>query len=261
MSIKKDIKKSDNAEIEEIKKLVKEIDPQHSISDREGKFLYNIAKNCKGKGVIVEIGSWKGRSTIWLARGSKAGNKVPVCAIDPHTGSPVHAKMYGKVWTFEEFKKNIRKAGVDDIIIPIIKTSEEAEKSWGNQPIEILWIDGNHEYKFVKLDFDKWSPHLIEGGMIALHDTTFYETEGPKKVVEDDIYKSERFINIGLVNSITFAQKASKIFLRDKLKNKYALLIFELSIALLKFLRKYKEYMPRPVRRLGKKFIKIIRKG
>ena len=46
------------------KKIVKDIDPQHSVSDKEGEFLYNMAKNCTGKGVIVEIGSWMGRSTI-----------------------------------------------------------------------------------------------------------------------------------------------------------------------------------------------------
>ncbi|RLC39554.1 MAG: hypothetical protein DRH33_02540 [Candidatus Nealsonbacteria bacterium] len=95
-------------EIESIKQLVQNIDEKHSVSDKEGEFLYNAAKNCMGRGVIIEIGSWKGRSTIWLGRGSKAGNKVKVFAIDPHTGSPWHRKMYGKVWTYEEFKKNIK---------------------------------------------------------------------------------------------------------------------------------------------------------
>jgi len=191
-------------EIELIKQLVQNIDIKHSVSNKEGEFLYNTAKNCT-KDVIVEIGSWKGVSTIWLGKGSKAGNRVKIYAIDPHLGSPIHRKMYGKVWTFEEFKNNIKMAKVDDIIAPIVKTSEGAEKGWGNKPIEFLWIDGNHEYKFVKLDFDKWFPHLADGGIIAFHGTINFS--GPRKVVIDNIYKSNKFINIGLLDSITFAKK------------------------------------------------------
>lgn len=205
-------------EIEEIKELVKGIDGQHSVSDREGEFLYNAATNCTGKGVIVEIGSWKGRSTIWLGRGSKAGNKVKVYAIDPHTGSAIHRQMYGKVWTFEEFKKNINAANVHDIVMPIVMTSEEAEKDWNGLPIEFLWIDGNHEYEFVKLDFDKWFPHLIDGGIIAFHDTICHPMTGPRKVAIDNLYKSKKFIDVGLIGSITFAKKVGRNSLKDRLK-------------------------------------------
>ena len=85
--------------------------------DREGELLYHTAKNCTGRGVIVEIGSWKGKSTSWLGRGSKQGKGVKIYAIDPHIGSHEH-QADGRVWTFEEFKKNIRVSGVDDIIAP-----------------------------------------------------------------------------------------------------------------------------------------------
>ena len=210
-------------EIEKIKRLVKGIDPQHSVSDRQGEFLYNTAKKCLGKGVIVEIGSWKGRSTIWLGRGSKAGSKVNIYAIDPHTGSPVHKQMYGEVQTFKEFEKNIKRAKIDDVVVPIVKTSEEAEKDWKSQPIEFLWIDGNHNYEFVKLDFDKWSPYLVEGGVIAFHDTV--HSPEVRRVIIEDIFKSRNFIDIGLVGSITFAKKVEKSSLKDRLKNRHALFL------------------------------------
>ena len=96
----------------------------------EGEFLYNAAKNCPKGTVIVEIGSWKGKSTIWLGKGSKEGNKVKIHAIDPHTGSLVLKERFGKIWTFDEFKKNIKKAGVDDVVVPLVKTSEAAAKEW-----------------------------------------------------------------------------------------------------------------------------------
>lgn len=81
------------------------------LADKEGETLYKLAKNCKGKGVIVEIGSWKGESTIWISNGSKNGNKVKIYAIDPHTGSSELKRMYGNIWTFEEFKKILKMRG------------------------------------------------------------------------------------------------------------------------------------------------------
>jgi predicted O-methyltransferase YrrM len=79
-------------ELAEAKKISNEIDGW--LSDNEGELLFNLAKNCKGEGKIVEIGSWKGKSTVWLASGSKSGKNVKVYAIDPHTGSSEHKEKY-----------------------------------------------------------------------------------------------------------------------------------------------------------------------
>ncbi len=161
--------------IEEVKKFTNKVEGW--LTDKEGETLYNLAKNCKGNGVIVEIGSWKGKSTIWIASGSKSGNKVKVYAIDPHTGSSEHQKEGEKIYTFEEFKKNIKNAKVDDIVVPLVKTSEDAAKNF-DEPIELIFIDGAHEYESVKLDFDLWFPKVINGGIMAFHDTLGY-WEGP----------------------------------------------------------------------------------
>ncbi|MHA1251365.1 MAG: class I SAM-dependent methyltransferase [Candidatus Helarchaeota archaeon] len=181
-------------DIERIKKLLNSLN-SGGFRDEEGIILYNLARNCKGKGVIVEIGSWKGRSTIWLANGSKQGNSVKVYAIDPHTGLGDIQKKYGPVWTFDEFKKNIKKAGVDDIVIPIVKTSKEAAKDF-KKPVEFIFIDGGHEYEVVKSDFFLWFPKLVNGGIMAFHDSTTWE--GPKKIVDNYIFKSKYFKNIKL---------------------------------------------------------------
>jgi predicted O-methyltransferase YrrM len=81
-------------ETDEVKKFVDNIDGW--LFEREGELLYDLAKNCTGKGVIVEIGSWKGKSTIWLGKGSKRGKKVLIYAIDPHTGSPETKRIFSK---------------------------------------------------------------------------------------------------------------------------------------------------------------------
>ncbi|MCW8812471.1 MAG: class I SAM-dependent methyltransferase, partial [Chlorobium sp.] len=122
--------------IKETKNFVDNVDGW--LTDGEGEALYYLAKNCKGNGVIVEIGSYKGKSTIWIGNGSKSGNKVKIYAIDPHTGSSEDQKENEKVCTFEEFKTNIQNAKVDDIIVPLVKTSEEAAKDF-NKPIEFIF--------------------------------------------------------------------------------------------------------------------------
>lgn len=229
-----------------IKELVNKIDGW--LTEREGKLLYNLAKNCRGKGVIVEIGSWKGRSTIWLGQGSKQGNNVEIYAIDPHTGASEHKDLYEKVWTFEEFKNNIKNARVDDIVIPIVKTSEEVAKSF-NEPVELIFIDGAHEYDLVKLDFKKWFPKVINGGVMAFHDT-IGGWPGPKKVAEEFVYKSKNFRNVGFIDSITFAEKVKQNSITDRIKNRYTLL-----------LKRLKEYdqrnpLPKPIKMIGKKILK-----
>ena len=168
-------------------------------------WLYRAAKKVE-KGAIVEIGSWKGLSTIWLAKGSQAGHKAKVYAIDPHIGAEEH-KQKGKVWTYDIFLANIKKAEIEDIAIPIVKTSEEANKKW-NKPIGLLFIDGAHDYELVKLDFELWYPHLIKGGIIAFHDSAPWSGwEGPIKVVQEKIYNNPNFTDIGEIKSITFAKK------------------------------------------------------
>jgi len=232
--------------IDAIKKLV---DKVHGfLSDKEGELLYNLAKNCTGKGVIVEIGSWKGKSTIWLGKGSKRANKVKIYAIDPHIGSSEHKKAYGKIWTFEEFKKNIKNANVDDIIIPIVKTSEEAAKNF-DEPVELIFIDGAHEYDLVKLDFELWFPKVIDGGIMAFHDTTVWL--GPKKVVDEFVYKSKNFRNVRFIDSITFAEKVRQNSIKDRLRNRYVLLLKNL------YKSKVKLYFPKLIRMIGKKLIKL----
>jgi predicted O-methyltransferase YrrM len=252
-----------NDKIQLTKEFVNKVDGW--LTDREGEFLYRIAKRCSGRGVIVEIGSWKGKSTIWLGRGSKDGNNVKIYAVDPHTGSSEHKKNKDdKIWTFEEFKDNMRNAIVDDLIVPIVKTSEEAAKGW-NTPVEVLFIDGAHEYDLVKKDFLLWIPHLINGGIIIIHDTTscfkplLPGWPGPKKVAEKFIFGSRSFKDVGLVDTITYARKCENNFFKDRVKMKYvkSQKYFPDFIHLLIW-RDSKLTLHKPIKSIGKILLKFI---
>ena len=180
------------------------------LTKSEGIFLFMLAKNGPGYGEIVEISSFKGLSTIWLAKGSQLSKREVITAIDPHTGSPEHQEggnlkdyMPNEGTTFPIFLKNIDDFGINNIVNPLKMTSEDAFINW-NKPIRLLFIDGNHDYSYVKKDYILWESHLIDGGIIAFHDT---EWEGPGKIIAEYIRNSEKFREVIRVDGLTIAKK------------------------------------------------------
>lgn len=193
------------------------------LGKREGPYLYELARIGSKIGVVVEIGSWKGKSTVWLAKGSAAINGGRIYAIDPHVGSP-ELKMlgYSEADTHGEFLKNIRTAGIESLVHPLIKTSMEALKEW-SFPIGLLWIDGDHNYESVRSDFFGWEPFVVDEGIIAFHDT--YSWEGVRRVVDEEVLRNERFKVLGQVDGILAVKKVHFLSFFDRL---HRALIFHL---------------------------------
>ena len=96
--------------------ITKEIDGW--LTQEESVFLFNAAKEIPGDTSILEIGAWKGKSSVLLGLGAKAGNQAQVFSIDPHTGSPEHKERYGEVDTLAEWKANIKDAGLTKTVTP-----------------------------------------------------------------------------------------------------------------------------------------------
>jgi predicted O-methyltransferase YrrM len=203
-------------ELKEIKNVFRKVDGW--LTYHEGLFLFNLAKKIQAEGVIVEVGSWKGRSTVCMAKGSKAGSKARIFAIDPHTDG-----------TFDEFWINIKNANVDDIVIPIVKTSEEAAKGWVT-PIDFIFIDGSHEYELVKRDFELWFPYIKEGCIMAFHDVVGWE--GPRRLVDEKIVSSQNFKDVSFVDSILYARKVNSNNFIDKMKGRINRLIQKIEFRL-----------------------------
>lgn len=87
------------------------------LTNNEAELLYLIARRVSPEYSIVEIGSWKGHSTVCLGCGARDGEKAPVFAIDPHSGSPELKKMFGtSINTFDLFWKNIKNAKLENFI-------------------------------------------------------------------------------------------------------------------------------------------------
>lgn len=192
------------------------------LTDGQAVTLYRLAKAATARGAIVEIGSWKGRSTCWLAMGSREGAGTTVVAIDPHTGASEQKARAATVWTFDEFRANLKSVGVEDMVRPIVATSSDAAADF-NEPVELIFIDGAHEYDLVKMDFELWFPKVINGGVMAFHDTI--GREGPRRVVEQMVFRSHRFRNVRFVDSMTVAEKVEQNTAAERLRNRYVLLV------------------------------------
>ena len=191
----------------------------------EAKQLYDLAKKNARQGILVEIGSAWGGSACLLSQASKeaSGNKVycvdswssPEKSIETLWNKESLGVGGGKPLTsdsfYGKFLANTRENGVPGLIEPIRGKSVEVARHW-DKPIQLLFIDGAHEYEDTKADFTAWEPFLAKGGTIAFHD---YELSpcpvyGVTQAVNELIAPSKRFSKLERINSLVWATKIAE---------------------------------------------------
>ena len=132
------------------------------------------------QGVIVELGSFKGKSTCFLAAGSREGNQTPIYAVDAWELGPKDTPLhYADKITRITFDKQTQP--YKDLIRPIQGFSQEVGKTW-DKPIGLLYIDAVHEYEAVIGDYNAWSPHIVKGGFLIFHDR---HLRGVRQAIEE----------------------------------------------------------------------------
>ena len=151
------------------------------LSREQGQMLCWLGRSAPA-GAVVEIGSFLGKSTLWLAHGMKAGGRRGLYAIDPHNGHERPEVETGIRDTFQAFLSNVEKGGFGGFVTPIRKLSSEAAQGW-KEPIAVLWVDGSHDYEDVKSDLELFSPHVVAGGYIAMHDVSGRHFPGTRKAM------------------------------------------------------------------------------
>jgi MMP 1-O-methyltransferase len=173
--------------------------------ENEAKFLGVLAAIAPAPGAIVEIGSYRGRSTVMLARVTAHYRLGPVVAIDPHN-SPILVNPDGSnsKSSYEDFVNSIRQAGIEKYVEPHVAYSTDISSNW-SRPIRLLWIDGDHSYAGAQGDFEGFLPHLVPNGVVALHDA-LSNFEGPIRIFVEEMLRSDRFGPAGFVHSIAWAQ-------------------------------------------------------
>ena len=175
------------------------------LGEKEARFLGLLAACIPAEGVIVEIGSFKGRSTVMLAKVASHYGRGPVVAIDPHTQILSTARDEdAHPSTYDEFVEALRRAGVEKHVDVRHSFSKDVVRTW-DQPVRFLWIDGDHSYQGAKTDFDGFLPFVSAMGVVALHDA-LNNFPGPIRVFVEEMLRPDRFGPAGFVQSIAWAQ-------------------------------------------------------
>jgi len=162
--------------------------------------LVELAKGVPLGTTIIEIGSYRGRSTVALALGTSLGNHNKVYAIDPPL--EFHGIFGGEYGPEDQaiLYRNLYKTGVGRIVSVVSLSSISVAQCWSQKNVGLLWIDGDHRYDSVRTDFAAWCPFIIDEGVIAFHDV---HSTGVKKLI-DELVGENIIMFVGKVGSIAW---------------------------------------------------------
>jgi predicted O-methyltransferase YrrM len=145
-------------------------------TDQERVLLFRLASELPSNSTIVEIGSYLGASTCFLAAGCR-NNNGHVYAVDTWQN---HAMSEGLKDTFEVFQENI--CSYQDLITPIRSFSVDAAQELA-KPIHLFFVDGDHSYEGVVADLRAWLPKMEPNSWLLLHDWGW--AEGVKQAIKE----------------------------------------------------------------------------
>ena len=144
---------------------------------------------------FVEIGSYCGRSTIWLAAAARETGTV-VFAVDHHRGSEENQAGWehhdsslvdartGEMDTLPRFRDTIRASGLEDRVVAMVGQSPVIARYWA-MPAALVFIDGGHGVEPARADYAGWAPHVAVGGTLAIHDVFPDPADGGRPPYEE----------------------------------------------------------------------------
>jgi len=181
------------------------------VSLEEGVYLYFLAYSSSTTGDIIEIGSWQGRSTSFLAQGCRDSGNGIVHAIDPFTGNEGKENQYRvekkDLSDLQQmFIKNIKDANLLDYVKLYPVSAKTARPDLESISARILFIDGNHDYGFVKSDMDMYLSLLKPGGIVVLDDYR-PACSGVVKAVKETLLESNQYSSFLQTSSFFIAKK------------------------------------------------------
>lgn len=146
----------------------------------EGEALFDTAAAYAPVGPIVEIGTYCGKSTIYLAAAAAQAGQV-VLTVDHHRGSEENQPGWeyhdadlvdpavGLLDTLPSFRSTMAATGLEEHVIAIVGRSAAVARLW-HQPLGMLFIDGGHTDAAATADYEGWAPRISRGGALAIHD-------------------------------------------------------------------------------------------
>lgn len=160
-------------EAEAIKRLTSQ--NEDCISDAVCELLYGLARDVPEGQAIVEVGGGKGKSTVWLVRGSEAGKKNKVFSFSSQKESPDSVNA--------DFNTNLAGAGIQDTLVSRHEAAEDAARRW-NGNVGLLWINTLHEYEDIKRVILVWQRHLSPDARVVIHGC---DQSGTERVIRESV--------------------------------------------------------------------------
>ncbi|HZR81685.1 MAG TPA: class I SAM-dependent methyltransferase [Candidatus Binatia bacterium] len=164
------------------------------LDEDEGLRLHELARTHAALGPILEIGSYCGKSSVYLGAGARAAGGKLVC-VDHHRGNEeqqpgeqyhdpeVFDPVAGAVETLPELRRTLRAADLEPTAILIVARSRDAAALW-SVPLGLVFIDGGHTHEAAHGDYESWAPHLARGGILAIHDLFPNPADGGQAPIE-----------------------------------------------------------------------------
>lgn len=138
-----------------------------------------------------------------LALGSAPDGRVT--AIDPHISIEGAGKTAYNADDERVFHETMARLGVTDRVCHIVKMSVDARAEWGDVPIDLLWIDGDHSYEGVSQDLNDWAHLVPPRGVLACHD--FAHREGVRRAWNERIMNDTNWEPTQFVRSIAWTTR------------------------------------------------------
>jgi predicted O-methyltransferase YrrM len=153
--------------------------------ENEGLALCETAEAYAAAGPVLEVGSYCGKSAVYLAAGVRAartaGIRQQVVTVDHHRGSEEHQPGWeyhdpglvdpaaGRLDTLPRLRATLAQAGLEDDVVVVVGRSADVARLWRN-PLGLLFIDGGHTEAAATWDYQGWAPWVALGGALAIHD-------------------------------------------------------------------------------------------
>jgi hypothetical protein len=212
--------------------------------------LYSLVCELECRGDVLEIGAFKGRTAIVLAKGLSDGEKDGF----------VYTLETNLLKTKDELIRNIDRSGLKQRIRIVFNDSAGYNRLWSG-PLKFIWIDTDGNYMSSLADFILWERFLEKGGIIAF---SCVSNQGVQRMVKKHIIDSGRFSGITFSKEICFAFKSKDAKSSGILKIFYVRFIYVLYLSAKKMLYWVNNYIPSfslvvaPLKRLIKRLFDLF---
>jgi MMP 1-O-methyltransferase len=186
----------------------------------EGRALHGAAAGVAVDGPYLEVGSYCGKSAVYLGSAARDRGRV-LFSVDHHRGSEENQPGWqwhepdlvdpdlGVMDTLPVFRRTVHDAGLEGTVVAVVGDSPVVAAAWAT-PLAFLFIDGGHGEEPARRDYEGWAPHVVAGGVLAIHDVFPDPADGGRPPYEQ-IYlpalRSGRFREVGVAGSLRLLER------------------------------------------------------